>query len=42
MTFTVEVRLSNGATERAQAGSKRLAEESAAEVLLRRLAGAPA
>ena len=37
MTFTVEVRLSNGATERAQANAKRQAEEVAAQALLARL-----
>ncbi len=35
--FTVEVRLENGATERAVAGSKRIAEQAAARTLLARM-----
>ncbi|MDO9525214.1 MAG: ribonuclease III [Gemmobacter sp.] len=35
--FTIEARLSNGAAERAQAGSKRAAEQAAAAALLRRM-----
>ena len=37
--FTVEVRLANGESERARAGSKRLAEQMAARSLLARLGG---
>lgn len=37
--FTVEVRLENGETERARAGSKRIAEQIAARNLLARLGG---
>jgi ribonuclease-3 len=35
--FTVEVRLENGEAERAEAGSKRIAEQSAAKALLARM-----
>ena len=37
--FTVEVRLENGEAERAEAGSKRIAEQSAAKALLARMEG---
>ncbi len=37
--FTIEVRLASGPTERATAGSKRLAEQAAAAALLARLGG---
>ena len=37
--FTVEVRLENGEAERAEAGSKRIAEHSAAKALLARMEG---
>ncbi len=37
--FTVEVRLENGEAERAEAGSKRIAEQAAARALLARLEG---
>ena len=39
--FTVEVRLENGATQSARAGSKRIAEQSAARALLTRLEQSP-
>ncbi len=35
--FTVQVRLGNGATERAAAGTKRQAEQAAAKALLARM-----
>jgi ribonuclease-3 len=35
--FTVEVRLENGAAERAAAGTKRQAEQAAAKALLLRM-----
>jgi ribonuclease-3 len=38
--FTIEARLDNGETERAQASSKRAAEQAVAKALLERLAGA--
>ena len=38
--FTIEVRLTSGDTERARAGSKRLAEQAAARALLERLEAA--
>lgn len=37
--FTVEVRLENGEAERAEAGSKRIAEQMAAKALLARMEG---
>jgi ribonuclease III len=37
--FTVEVRLDNGEAERAEAGSKRIAEQMAAKALLARMEG---
>lgn len=37
--FTIEVRLASGPTERATAGSKRMAEQAAARALLARLGG---
>lgn len=39
--FTIEVRLADGATSRAEAGSKRAAEQAAAAALLARLAAGP-
>ena len=38
-SFTIEVRLASGETARAEAGSKRAAEQAAAEALLSRLEG---
>ena len=37
--FTVEVRLESGESARAEAGSKRIAEQSAARALLARMQG---
>ncbi|MFT3690558.1 MAG: ribonuclease III [Paenirhodobacter sp.] len=39
--FTIEVRLASGESERAKAGAKRQAEQSAAAALLKRLEGTP-